>query len=70
MANAGLTITATWVNGGGTKDAELEQLKRACDLAIAMARGNGANVTSGSVNSPNDVNATATWTYTPVATKQ
>ena len=69
MANATLVITATVTNGSMSKDIELQQCKRACELALADARANGgAGKTSGTVNEPFG-NTSATWTYTAVASK-
>lgn len=67
MSNATLVITATVTNGSMSKDVELQQCKRAAELALADARGNGtAGKTSGTVGDLNSP-ASATWTYTPVA---
>jgi hypothetical protein len=68
MSNATLVITATVTNGGGSKDVELQQCKRACELALMDSRGNGTGRTSGTVGD-NSSGASATWTYTPVASK-
>jgi hypothetical protein len=64
MSNATLAITATVTNGGTTKDIELEQCHRVINMAVAQARGTGKSTTSGTAT---EGNASATWTYTPVA---
>lgn len=66
MSNATLSITATVTGDGGTKDIELEQCKRVADMALAAARGTGTGTTSGTVT---EGNASATWSYTAVASK-
>ena len=66
MSNATLAITATVTGGGMTKDIELQQAKRVIDQAVDQARRSGASVTSGTAT---EGNATATWSYSAVASK-
>jgi hypothetical protein len=66
MSNATLVITATLTNGGTTKDIELEQLKRASDLALQQVRSAGGGVTSGTATAEFG-SVSATFAYTPVA---
>jgi hypothetical protein len=66
MANATLIITATLVNGERTMDIELEQLKRASDLALQRVRSAGGSVTSGTATAEFS-SVSATFAYTPVA---
>ncbi len=65
MSNATLSITATLTGGGTTRDIEVQQLKRAADLALEDARSSGGGRTSGSTITEGSVSAT--WTYTAVA---
>jgi hypothetical protein len=65
MANATLTLTATLTGGGTTKAIELQQCKRACELALQDARSAGGTKTSGTTVT--EGNASATWSYTAVA---
>ena len=66
MANATLVITATLVNGGLTRDSELEQLVRATLLAAAQSRAAGGAVTSGTATAE-FASVSASYTYSPVA---
>lgn len=68
MSNASLSITATITGGSMTKDIELQQAKRVCELALQAARSAGGATTSGTVTEPGTT-ASATWSYTAVATK-
>ena len=66
MANATLVITATLTNGERTRDIELEQLKRASDLALQQVRSAGGSVTNGTATAEFG-SVSATFAYTPVA---
>jgi hypothetical protein len=66
LANATLTVTATLTNGGLNRLAELQQLKRACDLAIQSVHSAGGKTTSGTATAEFG-SVSATFTYSPVA---
>jgi hypothetical protein len=67
MSSATLSISASVTGGGMTRDIELQLCKRVTELALQDARSAGGTKTSGTTIT--EGNASATWSYTPVASK-
>lgn len=72
MSNATLTVTVTLSNGGVTRSAELSELQRCLQLLGSVVTGLGGKSTSGTVYGDGGAlnsQVSATYTYTPVASK-
>jgi hypothetical protein len=67
MANATLTITATLVNGGRSRNTELELLNRATTMALQQVTAAGGTATSGTATAESSSGVSATFSYSPVA---